>query len=55
MRPGDTDLICIGKMLKENKSFMVTTAEVLNLDGKLCAYMLQTLKRIRPGDLVKKS
>jgi uncharacterized protein (TIGR00369 family) len=55
MRPGDTDLISIGKLLKENRSFMVTTAEVLNIDGKLCAYMLQTIKRIRPGDLVKRS
>lgn len=34
---------------------MVTSAEVLNSEGKLCAYMLQTIKRIRPGDLVKNS
>jgi hypothetical protein len=34
---------------------MVTTAEVLNADGKICAYMLQTIKRVRPGDLVKNS
>jgi uncharacterized protein (TIGR00369 family) len=55
LRPADSDVFCIGKMLKENRSFMVTTGEVLNVDGKLCAYMLQTLKRVGPGDLVKRS
>jgi uncharacterized protein (TIGR00369 family) len=55
LRPADTDVFCIGKMLKENRSFMVTTGEVLNMDGKLCAYMLQTVKRMGPGDLVKRA
>ena len=37
----------VGKILKENKMLMVTTAEVFTGD-KLCAYMVQTIKRITP-------
>lgn len=54
MRPADTDITCVGRLLKENRSLLVSTAEVLNSDGKLCAYMLQTLKRITPEDMKKK-
>jgi hypothetical protein len=48
MRPADGDSIySIGRVLKETKSLMVTTAEVFTND-KLCAYMVQTVKRIMP-------
>jgi hypothetical protein len=50
MRPADGNSInCIGKVLKENKSLMVATAEVFTGD-KLCAYMVQTVKRIVPEE-----
>lgn len=46
MRPADGNSIYgIGKVLKETKSLMVTTAEVFT-DKKLCAYMVQTVKRV---------
>ena len=48
MRPADGDSIySIGRGRKENKSLMVATAEVFTGD-KLCAYMVQTVKRIVP-------
>ena len=48
IRPADSGILAIGKLIKENKSLMVTTAEVYTEEGKLCAFMLQTIKRMVP-------
>ena len=45
LRPANTDVRGVGQILKATKLMMVTTAEVYTTDDKLCAYMLQTLKR----------
>ena len=46
IRPADTGILAVGKLIKENKSLVICTAEVFTEDGKICAYMLQTVKKI---------
>ena len=54
IRPADSDIKAMGKLLKANKSMMVTTAEVFTKDEKLCAFMLQTVKRNTPSNSTMK-
>jgi uncharacterized protein (TIGR00369 family) len=46
LRPITSNVIAIGNLIKGSKSLMFANAEVLTTDQKLCAYMVQTIKRI---------